>query len=299
MRDTETASVARAVRTWKPGLSTSHWYLAPCSVLVMPEEHRKIWSFLGVHYAELFQGLLVSGSHLCGVFCDTTVSCSKFALGVQEYGFFWKTASGMLSVFSSPWFDSGYILGVSLRGLLASTLQELRILRSCSSSSVVDILFVPQRQIPMVQTVQQTAEIPQMPFVFRWSMPLLCRSCGSTGRSSPRRGAEAVPWSRLFVGPWVVFLWEMTSGLSPYSALSLVRQRIHALRQSTRLSGRFSHYFSWFLSVFSASLGSTMDTCLRQSMRFLEDFHILGPSYFSTMLGSTVDSCSYVRLRRL
>ena len=26
-RDTETASVARAVRTWKPGLSTSHWYL--------------------------------------------------------------------------------------------------------------------------------------------------------------------------------------------------------------------------------------------------------------------------------
>ena len=44
----------------------------------------------------------------------------------------------------------------------------------------------------------------------------------------------------------VVFLWEMTSGLSPYSALSLVRQRIHAVRQSTRLSGRISHYFSWF-----------------------------------------------------
>ena len=35
----------------------------------------------------------------------------------------------------------------------------------------------------------------------------------------------------------VVFLWEMTSGLSPYSALSLVRQLIHALRQSTSLSG--------------------------------------------------------------
>ena len=30
----------------------------------------------------------------------------------------------------------------------------------------------------------------------------------------------------------LVFLWEMTSGLSPYSVLSLVRQRIHALRQS-------------------------------------------------------------------
>ena len=36
---------------------------------------------------------------------------------------------------------------------------------------------------------------------------------------------------------------EMTSGLSPYSALSLVRQRIHALRQSTRLSGS-----AWFFS---------------------------------------------------
>ena len=76
------------------------------------------------------------------------------------------------------------------------------------------------------------------------------------------------------------FFWEMTSGLFPYSALSLVRQRIHAVRQSTRLSERISHNFSWFLgdyfkivSVFSASLGSTMDTCLRQSRRFLEDFH--------------------------
>ena len=37
----------------------------------------------------------------------------------------------------------------------------------------------------MVQSVQQTTVIPQMPFVFRWSMPLLCRLCGSTGCSSP------------------------------------------------------------------------------------------------------------------
>ena len=65
-------------------------------------------------------------------------------------------------------------------------------------------------------------------------------------------------------------------------------------------------YFSWFLgddfkivSEFSASLGSAVDTCPRQSMRFLEDFHMLGPSYFNTMLFSRVDSCSYVRLRRL
>ena len=32
-----------------------------------------------------------------------------------------------------------------------------------------------------------------------------------------------------------VGLWEMTSGLSPYSALSLVRQRIHAVRLSMEL----------------------------------------------------------------
>ena len=59
-------------------------------------------------------------------------------------------------------------------------------------------------------------------------------------------------------------LWEMTSGLSPYSALRFILQRIHAVRQSTRLSGRFSHYFSLFphvVSVFSAEHGSTADTC--------------------------------------
>ena len=33
-------------------------------------------------------------------------------------------------------------------------------------------------------------------------------------------------------------VWEMTSGLSPYSVLILVRQRIHVGRQSARLSGR-------------------------------------------------------------
>ena len=41
-------------------------------------------------------------------------------------------------------------------------LQELQILRSCSSSSVVDILFVPQKLIPMVQSAQQIMEILQL-----------------------------------------------------------------------------------------------------------------------------------------
>ena len=38
-------------------------------------------------------------------------------------------------------------------------------------------------------------------------------------------------------------LWETTSCLSPYSALSLVRSRIHALRQSTELFEE-AHMFS-------------------------------------------------------
>ena len=55
---------ARAVRTRKPGHSTSPWYLAvTCSVPVAPKEHRKIWSFLGDNNTKLFLRLFVSGSH--------------------------------------------------------------------------------------------------------------------------------------------------------------------------------------------------------------------------------------------
>ena len=68
------------------------------------------------------------------------------------------------------------------------------------------------------------------------------------------------------------FFWEMTSGLSPFSSLSLVRQRIHALRQSTRLSFFLGDDFT-IVSVFSAELVSTVDTCWLQSMRLLEEFH--------------------------
>ena len=45
------------------------------------------------------------------------------------------------------------------------------------SIQIVDISFVAQRQFPMVQTSQLATEVPQLPFVFRWSMLLLCKSC--------------------------------------------------------------------------------------------------------------------------
>ena len=65
-------------------------------------------------------------------------------------------------IFSTPWFYSGYMLGVSLRGLLASTLQKLWILRSCSSSKVVDILVFTQMLFPVVLIVQKTIKIHQL-----------------------------------------------------------------------------------------------------------------------------------------
>ena len=41
----------------------------------------------------------------------------------------------------------------------------------------VDIPFVAQEAVPHGPDSLQTTEIPQLPFVFRWLMSLLCRSC--------------------------------------------------------------------------------------------------------------------------
>ena len=93
---------ARAVRTWKPRLSTSHWNLAPtCSVPVTPEEHRKIWSFLGDDYAELFLRPLVSGSHLCGAFLAARLKSTGIWIILGD-------DFGPVSALSAhAWFDSG------------------------------------------------------------------------------------------------------------------------------------------------------------------------------------------------
>ena len=75
-------------------------------------------------------------------------------------------------------------------GALVTGCRKLRIFRSCSSSSmVVDFLVVVHRSIPMVLTVQQTIETPQLQFlvhVSRHAPGLLI----VTGFSA--RGAEAV-----------------------------------------------------------------------------------------------------------
>ena len=58
-----------------------------------------------------------------------------------------------------------------------SRLQKTAVSPQLQSIQVIDISFVVQRQFPMVQTSKLTTEVPQLPFVYRWSMPFLCRSC--------------------------------------------------------------------------------------------------------------------------
>ena len=58
--------------------------------------------------------------------------------------------------------------------------------RSCSSSLAVDIPFVPQMLIPMVQSAQQIMEIPQVlpgradSQVLPWRSPWRSHSCSSS-----------------------------------------------------------------------------------------------------------------------
>ena len=61
------------------------------------------------------------------------------------------------------------------------------------------------------------------------------------------------------------------SRCAPYSVLSFVRLRIHAMRQPTRIFGRISHIFY-----------------LLRWIRFLRSIVDLGASLFSAMLGSTL-----------
>ena len=139
----------------------------------------------------------------------------------------------------------------------------------------------------MVQTVQQTTEIPQMPFVFRWSMPLLCRSCGSQDCLSPYSQRTAwfdsgymrcvSLWSFLiFYVFWLTMYPEVDSRLARF-------WRLLGSTEDTSLCVRLRRPY------FSVMLGSTVDTSLCVRLR---------RPYFSVMLGSTVDTSLCVRLRR-
>ena len=77
--------------------------------------------------------------------------------------------------------------------------------------------------------------------------------------------------------------------LSPYSALRLVRQRIHVLCSSFSLGDEFK-----IVSVFRAQLGLIVVTCSASAYRAFGMVAV-----FSVMLGSTVDTRLCVILRSL
>ena len=72
------------------------------------------------------QFLQVRTSFIVPCIWQSLVRCLVFACGVQDYGLFWETTSGTVSVCNTPWFDSGYMFGVSLRGLLEDFTRFIR-----------------------------------------------------------------------------------------------------------------------------------------------------------------------------
>ena len=185
---------------------------------------------------------LVSGSHFRYWSC----------LRCTVYGLFWEITSGMVSVCDTPWFDSGYLSGVGLRGFLA----EFHALLVVSLGDDFKIVSV---------------------------FSAVLRSTADTYLAS----------------------------VSEASALSLVRQRIHALRSPWSFWKNFTIFSCWALgddfkivSVFSAELGSTADTCLASVYEaFWKNFTLfsccwaLGDDFtfvsvFSAELGSFSDTCT-------
>ena len=64
-RDTVPAFVARAARTWKPGLSTSHWYLAPTCSVPARLMSTGILKFLGDDFWKMFHHCLAVDTRSC------------------------------------------------------------------------------------------------------------------------------------------------------------------------------------------------------------------------------------------
>ena len=126
-RDTEFASVARAVRTWKPGLSASHWYLAvTCSVLVLPAECcggffweitsgflpviSAIWFNSGYMCLSVYGGLGLAGCDAPrAVFlrgCQALMRCIMAGMDQQEQFMALCTKLRKFRSFSSSWSSS-------------------------------------------------------------------------------------------------------------------------------------------------------------------------------------------------
>ena len=95
------------------------------------------------------------------------------------------------------------------------------------------------------QTVQNAVLVPQLQSIEGRRHPFRAAESDSHGLVWSEDRCSVVDALVVFDMPVVVqrqvVMVQMTSGLSPYSALSLVRQRIHALRQPTELIKKPTH----------------------------------------------------------
>ena len=144
------------------------------------------------------------------------------------------------------------------------------------------------------QTVQNSVLVPQLQSIEGRRHPFRAAESDSHGLvwSEDHRGSSVAVRCQVVYAliahvvldmPVVVqrqvLMVQMTSGLSPCLALSLVQQRIHALRQPTELVKKPTHVLRegglWYkVSVCSAELGSTADTGTASVYGAFEEAHI-------------------------
>ena len=145
--DTVTKSVAHAVRTWKPGLSTSHWYLAAtCSVFVLPD-------CCGGFFWELTSGFIP-------VFSANWFDNGYMCLSV--YGGLGFAGCDALRAVLPLWFSGPDALHQGRYGPKGGLRRAVQKTVENPQLQFIKVVFLPvvvQRRILMVS---QTIEIPQL-----------------------------------------------------------------------------------------------------------------------------------------
>ena len=117
-----TKSAARAVRTWKPGLSTSHWYLAAtCSMLVLPDCCGGFFWELTSGFISVFRAIWFDNGYMClSVYGGFGLACCDAPRAMFLCGF----QALMRCIMAGMDQKEGYVVPC----------RKLRKIRSCSSS---------------------------------------------------------------------------------------------------------------------------------------------------------------------
>ena len=183
-----------------------------------------------------------------------TATCSEFASGVPDYGFFWGDD---VLVYFRIQLLLGSTLDTCLRQYMeayGSDCRKLRSLRSCSSLLVVDIPFVPQRQTSMVQTILQPMEFLQLQFVFGLSTSLLCGRADSHVQSCRRSGPDPAEGSAVEGEGGGVGQQADEEKEKEEEEETSSRSLLSWLRSSSMTVARFWLVF-WFRAVFPSIVG--------------------------------------------